>query len=157
MSLYSFFQWLASTRISDAMNASVWAFAAVETLHLLSLALLGGMVLMLNLRLLGLRLQRRPPAEVAQELYPYTRASLAVMLASGVMLLIDGPLRYYGNKAFRLKMVLLAAAIMFSYLQHRRIVRFGLAPIRPIERAGAAVALSLWLGVGLAGRAIGFL
>ena len=70
MSLLSFFQWLAGTRLSAAMAASKWAFAIVEMVHLLGLASLGGKILMVDLRLLGLRLRRRPAAEVARELSP---------------------------------------------------------------------------------------
>ena len=134
------------------MGASVWAFAVVELFHLLALAMFGGTVLILNLRLLGLRLQRRPVAEVARELSPYSLASLGVLIFSGALLVIDGPLRYYGNSAFRLKMLLLAVAIACSFTLHRRAVR---AETR--ARVAAVLSLLLWLSVGLAGRAIGFI
>jgi len=139
------------------MSDSVWAFAIVEMVHLLGLALLGGAVLILNLRLLGLRLQRRPLHEVARELSPLFRTGLATMLLSGVLLVCDGPLRYYGNAAFRIKMALLAAAIAFSFTLHRRIVRSEASRITGGARIAAVLSLTLWLSVGLAGRAIGFL
>jgi predicted RND superfamily exporter protein len=157
MSLYPFFQWLAETRLSAAMAASVWAFAVVEMVHLLGLTLLGGSVLLLNLRLLGLRLQRRPAAEVAHDLSPYFLASLGVLVVSGVFLTIDGPLRYYGNAAFRLKMLLLAIAIAFSCALHSRVARSRRVTVKTGERVAAAVSMALWLSVGLSGRAIGFL
>jgi putative copper export protein len=134
------------------MSASVWAFAVVEMFHLLALAMLGGTVLILNLRLLGLRLQRRPVQEVARELSPYALASLAVLIFSGALLLIDGPLRYYGNAAFRIKMLLLALAVIFSLTLHRRVIRS-----ERNARIAAVISLTLWLSVGLAGRAIGFI
>ena len=89
MSLLPIFQWLAGTRLSEAMAASKWAFATVEMVHLLSLALLGGTVLMVDLRLLGLRLRRRPADEVARELSPFSAVSLVVLVISGVFLVID--------------------------------------------------------------------
>jgi hypothetical protein len=152
MYLLPFFEWLASTRLSEAMSASVWAFAVVEMFHLLALAMLGGTVLILNLRLLGLRLQRRPVQEVARELSPYALASLAVLIFSGALLLIDGPLRYYSNAAFRIKMLLLALAVIFSLTLHRRAIRS-----ERNARIAAVISLTLWLSVGLAGRAIGFI
>jgi hypothetical protein len=157
MSLYPLFQWLAGTRISTAMGGSKWAFALVEMVHLLSLAMLGGTVLMVDLRLLGLRLRRRPADEVARELSPLTWVSLAVLVASGILLVIDGPLRYYGNAAFRLKMLLLVGAVAFSFTLHRRVVRFGSDRVTAQARVTAVLSLALWLSVGLAGRAIGFL
>jgi hypothetical protein len=152
MSLLPFFEWLATTRLSEAVSASVWAFAVVEMFHLLALTMLGGTVLILNLRLLGLRLQRRPVEEVARELSPYALASLAVLIVSGALLLIDGPLRYYSNGAFRIKMLLLTLAAIFSFTLHRRAIRSG-----NNARVAAIISLMLWLSVGLAGRAIGFL
>jgi hypothetical protein len=157
MSLLPFFEWLAATRLSEAMSASVWAFAVVEMFHLLALAMLGGTVLILNLRLLGLRLQRRPVAEVTRELSPYSFASLAVLVVSGALLVIDGPLRYYSNSAFRVKMLLLTIAVIFSLTLHRWAVRSENRGISPGARIAAVVSLMLWLSVGLAGRAIGFL
>jgi hypothetical protein len=157
MSLFPFFQWLATTRLSEAMGASVWAFAVVEMFHLLALAVLGGTVLILNLRLLGLRLHRRPVAEVTRELSPYALASLAVLIFSGALLVIDGPLRYYGNSAFRWKMLLLAVAICYSFALRRRAVRFEDSDIGTAARIAAVISLMLWLSVGLAGRAIGFI
>ena len=157
MSLLPFFQWLETTRLSEAMSASVWAFAVVEMFHLLALAMLGGTVLILNLRLLGLRLQRRPVAEVTRELSPYLFASLAVLIFSGALLVIDGPLRYYGNAAFRLKMLLLAVAIAYSFTLHRRVLHSENDGLIPRARAAAVISLMLWLSVGLAGRAIGFI
>ena len=157
MSLLSFFQWLAGTRVSAAMAASKWAFAIVEMVHLLGLASLGGTILMVDLRLLGLRLRRRPAAEVARELSPLSWASLTVLVISGILLVIDGPLRYYGNAAFRLKMLLLLAAVTFSFTLHRRAVRFSSERVTAQARVAAVVSLVLWLSVGLAGRAIGFL
>jgi hypothetical protein len=157
MSLLPIFQWLASTRLSVAMSDSVRAFAIVEMVHLLGLSLLGGTTLLLNLRLLDLRLRRRPAQEVARELYPYTLASLGIMLVSGAFLLIDGPLRYYGNSAFRLKMVLLGAAMVCSAVQYHQVLGSRLTASRWLQQVTAVASLSLWLSVGLAGRAIGFL
>ncbi len=139
------------------MAGSKWAFAIVEMVHLLGLAVLGGTVLMVDLRLLGLRLRRRPADEVARELSPFSIASLIVLVISGIFLVIDGPLRYYANAAFRLKMLLLATAITFSLTAHRRVVLSGSDRVTTGARVTAVVSLALWLSVGLAGRAIGFL
>lgn len=139
------------------MGDSKWAFAIVEMVHLLGLAMLGGTLLLVDLRLLGLRLRGRPAAEVARELSPLSFASLVVLVLSGVLLVIDGPLRYYGNAAFRLKMLLLLVAITYSLTLHRRIVRSDNDRVTGAARIAAVVSLALWLSLGLAGRAIGFL
>jgi hypothetical protein len=96
-------------------------------------------------------------AEVTRELSPYSFASLAVLVVSGALLVIDGPLRYYSNSAFRVKMLLLTIAVIFSLTLHRWAVRSENRGISPGARIAAVVSLMLWLSVGLAGRAIGFL
>jgi hypothetical protein len=63
-------------------------------------------------------------------------------------------LKCYYHPAFRLKMVLFAAAVLFHFTIHRRAVQ---GPPSRRTKLAAAAALTLWLAVGLAGRAIGFL
>lgn len=154
---FSFFQWLSGTWLSQLIGGSVWAFATIEMIHLLGLALLGGAALILNLRLLGVRLARRPASEVARELSPLFLAGLVTLVISGVLLVCDGPMRYYGNPAFRIKMLLLIVASVFSFLLHRRVIHAGHVSVSGGARVSAILSLTLWLGVGLAGRIIGFI
>jgi hypothetical protein len=79
-------------------------------------------------------------------------AGLVTLIASGVLLVADGPLRYYANAAFRLKMALLLAAILSGLHVYRALQR-GSQP----TRVAIVISALLWLGVGLAGRAIGLL
>jgi hypothetical protein len=66
-------------------------------------------------------------------------------------------MRYYGNPAFRIKMLLLIVASVFSFLLHRRVIRAADVSVSDGARVAAVLSLTLWLGVGLAGRAIGFI
>jgi hypothetical protein len=69
------------------------------------------------------------------------------MIVSGILLFADGPLRYYGNTAFRVKLLLIAAAVLTGLLS-----RF-----RGEARFATLVSFSLWVGAGVAGRVIGVL
>ena len=62
-------------------------------------------------------------------------------------------MKCYYHPAFRLKMVLFALSVLFNFTIHRSAVRMPSA----WSKMAAAASLALWLGVGLAGRAIGFL
>lgn len=147
MSFLSFFEWLARTPFSVAMRESQWGFATVETVHLLALAALGGVILIVNLRLL-----RNPAASVAKELSPLFFGSLTVMLVSGITLVAGDPMRYYYNPAFQWKMLLLVIALAVHSL-----IQFRAARSTFLLRATAVSSLALWTAVGLAGRAIGFI
>jgi hypothetical protein len=158
MSILQLFRWLSHTPFSVFLRHSTWGFAIIETLHLLGLAALGGAILIVDLRLLGIGLRRQPISRVARELSPVLLGSLGVMLISGALLVMTGPLKYYHSPSFRLKMLFFLLAVAFYFTLHRSVVRSN-ADVAPSawSKVAAVVSLALWLGVGLAGRAIGFL
>lgn len=158
MSLLEVFRWVEHTRLSIAIRASTWGFAVIEMVHLLALALLGGSILVIGLRALNRILPRQPLARVAQGVAPLLLAGLLTMVCSGALLVVDGPLRYYANTAFRAKMLLLAVAIACGVPLYRA-ARHACGPGAPPLwlRWAAVLSLVLWLAVGLAGRAIGVL
>src|SRR5206468_3505378 len=50
-------EWVAASALGQAISKSSWAFAVIESVHLLALAVIGGAVLMVDLRLLGFGLR----------------------------------------------------------------------------------------------------
>lgn len=157
MSLLPFFQWCDRTAIAVAIRDSVWLFPAIEAVHLLALSLLGGAVLLLDLRLLGFGLRGQPVRELAADLSPWLLAGLAGMIASGVPMFLSEALKCYESPPFRFKMLFLLLAILFTFTVRRRIAASHETPRRPWRaRLTALVSLTLWTSVGLMGRAIGF-
>jgi hypothetical protein len=158
MTILQLFRWLSHTPFSVFLRHSTWGFAIIETVHLLGLAAFGGAILIVDLRLLGIGLRRQPISLIARELSPVLVGSLGVMLISGLLLVMTGPMKYYHSPSFRLKMLLLLLAGAFYFTLHRRVIKSGGDVVTPVwSRAAAVVSMALWLGVGLAGRAIGFL
>jgi hypothetical protein len=82
--LWPFFQWCESTALSKAISSSPWAFAVIESMHLLALAVIGGAVLVVDLRLLGFGLRDQRIADVARNAFPWLVGSLIVMLLTGM-------------------------------------------------------------------------
>jgi hypothetical protein len=155
--LLSFCQWASQSFFGHGIRDSVWLFPAVEICHLLALGVLGGTILILNLRLLGLRFRNEPTAELAREVRPWMVGSLAVMLVSGFFLFSSEAVKMYGNEAFRFKMASLVLAVAFTFTVHRQVTMSGEGAVsRPRRIATALVSVALWAGVGLAGRAIGY-
>src|SRR5215510_11115431 len=118
--VFAVFQWLERTRLSVAINESLWAFAVVEAIHLLALAVMGGAVLVVDLRLLGLAFQQQRVGEVARVAQSWFVSSLAAMLITGFILFLSlAASKYYVHTYFWVKMYFLAAAIAFSFtLRH---------------------------------------
>ncbi|HWF48821.1 MAG TPA: DUF6644 family protein [Bryobacteraceae bacterium] len=156
MSLLPLFEWLGRTSLGAFMQQSGYAFPMVEMVHLLALAILGGAILIIDLRLLGLGLKSLSAERLAQELTPYLTGCLIASAVSGLLLLSGEPLKCYYNLAFRLKMLFLAVAVLFYFVVQKRIFQFEREGRRELlQKLTGVVSLLLWLAVGLAGRAIG--
>lgn len=157
MTLLSLFQWLGNTWVGLALQNSTWGVAIAEMVHLLALAALGGTIVLLDLRLLGIGLTRQPASWLARELSPLFWGSLVVMLISGALILSADPEKGYYSDAFRIKMLLLFLAILFQVTFHRNAIA-STTETGPSTwtKSTAVLSLALWLGVGLAGRAIGY-
>jgi hypothetical protein len=153
----SAFLWLATTPVGHYMNESTFGFAGVEAVHLLGLAVLGGVVTLLSLAVLRIALVNQPLAITARGLRPIFLSALGVMLATGVLLVASKPLRYYLSEAFLVKMALLALGVaVYLWLDRQASASSDAAP-RAATRILAFGLLLTWLGVGLAGRFIGLL
>jgi len=153
----SFFQWCEGTAISAALKASPWAFAVIESVHLLGLAVIGGAVLVVDMRLLGLGLKNQRMADVSRAAFPWLVGSLAVMLATGTLLFLSEPLKCYDSRPFWVKMISLALAILFTFTIRLRVTTADEVRVWPIWfKLVALVSLALWFGVGAGGRWIGF-
>jgi cbb3-type cytochrome oxidase subunit 1 len=156
--LLPLFEWCDNTPVSVAIRDSRVLFPAIETVHLFALTVLLGTTIVVSLRLMGVTLRREPLAELAAELAPWIDGSIVVMLASGSLLFLSEALKCYGSSAFRVKMLLLLAALVFHVTVFRTVSRTDESKVGPAWRkAAGALGLALWFGVGLAGRGIAFL
>ena len=105
-----FLQWLADTQFSTTMRDSLWAEPLVETIHVLTLTLFLGFAVLLDLRLLGVVLRRRPASEVLRQINPWLIAGFIVMIISGVLLFCGDPVSFYSTVFFKVKMIMLVLA-----------------------------------------------
>jgi hypothetical protein len=152
-----FFQWIATTSLSQAIANSKWAFAVIESVHLLALSVIGGAVLIVDLRLLGLGIRSQTLADVARDAQPWLVGSLLVMLVSGVLLFFSEPIKCYYSTPFRVKMLCLVLGTIFAFTVRRKVTLAGEGRVGQLWlKVVALVSLSLWFGVGAGGRWIGF-
>jgi hypothetical protein len=133
-----------------------WVFPVVESLHICGFTLLVGTIVILDLRLLGLRLRQQPVSELARALSPWIWAGLLLQLATGPYLFSGDPYEYAQITAFRVKMLLFLLALLF----HFTVMRAAAATARDAQplgwrRPAAVVSLGLWVAVMLAGLWIG--
>ena len=156
--MHFLFAALGHSALGRYMQTSVWGFAVVEAIHLLAIAVLGGSVLIVDLRLLGVILRKETPRALSRDLGRLLLGSLAVLILTGITMVSEEALKCYYSPAFRWKMALLGASVLFYFTLHRRsLIQADQHALTIWSRITAIISMSLWLGVGVAGRAIGFL
>lgn len=152
-----FCQWLQTTSVGEAIRDSKWLFPALESCHLLGLAVIGGAVLIVNLRLLGFGMRRQPVRQVAADAQPWLIGSLIAMFITGSLQFTAEAVKCYYREAFWVKMSSLFLAILFTFTIYRHVTMAEENRIGPLRsRLVALVSLVLWAGVGIGGRWIGF-
>src|SRR5207302_10158198 len=100
MLLLSFFQWCEQSGIGEAIRRSAWLFPLIEAIHLLGLGLIGGAVLVVDLRLLGLGLRRQSVAQLVLDAQPWLIGSLVLMIMTGSLLFLSEAMNCYYHPAF---------------------------------------------------------
>ncbi len=155
--LYPYFLWIENTRLGHGIRESKWTFTLSEVAHLLGLTVLLGTVLLLALRLFGFVLQKKSVASIARELKPLSVGALVVTLLTGTLLFTSEATKCWGNIAFRYKMLFLFLALLFQFTGLQKVARAEDQRFSPLTRVATAfVAIFLWFGVAVAGRAIAF-
>jgi len=155
MSVLSMFDWCENSAIGDAIRASLWLFPVIESFHLLALAVMGGAVLIVSLRMLGYGIQKTPVDQLWRDTWPFLMTSLTVLLVSGGLLFTSEATKLYDHGAFWFKMASLALAMLFTFTVQRKVVLSGNAGPAS-SKLVALISVALWTGVGVGGRWIGF-
>jgi hypothetical protein len=156
MTLFDVFDWLELTAIGSLIRESTWLFPVIESGHLLGLAMLGGSILVVDLRLLGVGLKDRSAAYLLDQTAPWQRGAIAILIATGLPLFLSEAVKCYFSPAFSWKMGGLAVALIFTFGVRNRLVRDRPDLQRRHAAAIGAFSISIWLAVAVAGRWIGF-
>ncbi|WOS63633.1 DUF6644 family protein [Sinorhizobium fredii] len=151
--------WIGTLPFALAIRRSATLYIFVNAAHILSIGIIIGSILPLDLRLIGL-IRAVPVAVVGPFLSHAAAVGVALAVATGFCLFSVNPIEYAGNAAFLTKMTLLVlgvanAALLQLAPQWRTAVKGG--PISLRVRLSAWLSLMIWTGAVLAGRWIGFL
>ena len=114
---------LQDTWVSQLISQSTWGYPIVGALHVLAIALFAGTVLIAD-----------------PEVRIWRRIGVMLILATGALLFVSAPVRYYDSTFFKVKMVLLALILINAIAGSRR-----------------GISLILWGAVIFAARGIAFL
>lgn len=151
-----FFEWCEATALGQLVRNSVWLFPVIEAVHLLALSLLGGALLIVDLRLLGLGMTGASPSSLARSARPWLVTALVAMLVSGVLLFLSEAVKCYYNQSFWVKILTLPIAIAFTFWVRQPAALADTTGTALRSRLVGVLSIALWFVVAAAGRWIGF-
>lgn len=156
-----FSQWVETTSLSQSLAGSIWAYPILESLHTVGVAVFLGLLLVWDLRLIGVLFRGVAVTEVWARLIPWITIGAVFMMSSGVLLYWAKPVYSWGHIFFRIKLAALVLALLnaaaFHFGIERRIVDWDLVPHPPrAARAAGVISIALWAVIVVAGRLIGY-
>ena len=155
--LLPLFERLEASAIGEVVRGSLWLFPIVEAFHLLGLAVIGGAILIVDFRLLGLALRHHAVSRLARDMQPWVVGSLVLLVLSGVPLFLSEAIKCYYSFAFWVKMTALLGAVLFTFTLRRAVAGAPEGRFPALwNRAVALTSIALWSAVGWGGRWIGF-
>jgi hypothetical protein len=153
--------WIESTSIAAYVRENNFAFPWLESVHVMAIALVLGVISIVDLRLLGIAGVGYRASRLMRSLLPLTWAAFALAAVTGVLMFFSQPALYLKTPAFQLKLALLVLAginmAIFHLWTHRSIVAWDAERRTPLgAKLAGLVSLSVWIGVVFAGRFVGF-
>ena len=155
---------IEASSLGQAMRQWLWLYPGVEIVHITGIALLFGSIAVLDLRLLGFS-RTLSVKELARHVLPWTAASFALIVPSGLMMFTAHASELIQSGVFVLKMCLILAAGLNAALFHA--ITFRTAdvwdseemrrlPPPPSARLAGALSLLLWICVIACGRLLAY-
>ena len=159
--LMPWIQWLQDLPWTPALRDSAWGYPAVETSHVVSIAMFAGFVVMMDLRLVGLAFRDTPFSYVQSRLFPWQMVGMALSSITGLALLVIDPLRFYNNVFFwaKVAMLLIAGvnAVAFHLTTYQSVAVWDRDSRTPFPaRVAGMASLALWAGIIVSGRLIAY-
>jgi len=155
--LEGFFEWTETTPFGYIGKTWGAAFAFVEAIHLLGLAVLGGCVIAADGRLLGLLLTDVPAQQVVNRAHRVFVWALITLLATGIFMACGVATKIYFLPVYWFKMLALGAGMLFHFYIRKPLLGHDIDSINPVVvRMVAIASILVWFMVAATGRWIGF-
>ena len=158
--MLSFCLWLQSTGMFTDLRSSGIVYPTILSLHMVTLAFFGCMILVTDLRLLGWGLKNYPVAKLIAKLRVPKYVGFVIMVTCGVLLFGSKAEEYYYNIFFRTKMLILALILIHGLVFRAGVYRNGPAldasGITGQAKLAASLSLVLWISMAICGRGIGY-
>jgi len=147
----------SSVAIRESLDFYSWLLVS----HVVGMTVFAGLVLMMDLRLLGIGNMRTPFSRLQRALFPWQMVAMTASAITGLLLVYAEPMRFYGSFPFWIKVVLMVMAsinaLAFHYTTFLTVDRWDRELVLPFgARVAGAVGLALWASVVVSGRLIAY-
>ncbi len=164
MNLHSILLFLQELPLAAAVRGdnpgTEWLFPIVETCHVLTLTLVFGSIVMVDLRLLGWTSPGTSISRLTRETLPWTWTAWLLAAITGSTLFISKAVTYAGNFEFRMKFVCMALAgvnmLVFHFGAYRTVANWDMGRAPTAARLAGGLSLAFWIAVIFFGRWVGF-
>jgi len=151
---------IQNTDFFTAIRESQLVYPIALSIHLMDIGIFGGLILVTNLRLLGVGLTGIPPGEIIRGTRPWKWLGFFIQIAAGVMLGGAKLLNYYNNPYFIIKMFLLAMIAVHALSFRRSVYRnpeLDKMTVMPRSaKLAATLSIVLWVSILSLGRWIAY-
>ena len=97
---YPFFEWCEETMLGSAVRDSIYAFPLIEALHLVALCVMGGALILVDLRFLGKGMNQQAISVLGGHVRTWLLAGVGVMLSNVVLIFLSEGIKCFFNSAF---------------------------------------------------------
>ena len=160
MSIAAFSEWLYNTHISQGIQSNTWIIPTVQSIHIIAISMLMGSAIVLDLKLAGFIARTESAAIVFRRYMPWLWAGLAILLLTGLVMIIGEPARELENWIFWTKMGLVVIAFFLTLIMRVPMLREDLGNqsriwsllVKPL----GLLALAIWILIIFCGRWIAY-
>ncbi len=154
--------WLQNTPLFIFIRQADYGYYLTLACHLTSISLFAAMIVITDLRLLGVGLRNYSVADVVNQLRVPKRIGFVLAASCGFLVFGTKAEEYYYNAFFRTKVVLFILLGVHALIFRQRIYNhpeeLDKLPTLPANaKIAAGLSLLLWLCIVMAGRGIGYL
>jgi hypothetical protein len=156
--LQPFFQWMQGLRFSAFFLESIWPTPIIQCVHLISVSVFVGALLIVDLRLLGTGLTSSSIPRLTRATQPWLVGSFIMLILSGIPQMASTALKEYYSPFFWWKMEMVALGVIVTFVVRKKIAskeegHFG--PVWP--KVVGMTSIALWTSVTIGARLIGLL